>query len=622
MPGEERQGIAHAQAEVEDVPWPRRYVIHLDGRLGTVSGLILLADQNLQLGQYRVGSFPVDPHTGSNGNFNLARKWLGACRQQHDNCLSARLPQLPTRVIDVGVHPAYKDVRLRVPQPGSKAEYVALSHCWGGEVTPKLAGGNLEEFTVGLPFATLAANFQDAIKVTRELGIRYLWIDCLCILQGSDQGSRADWERESKAMTAVYRDCTLTISALASSKSTDGFLTYESDICRSAERRLIYIDVVPATTGKSWPAWVEKFDPKKEESLFQLEKDGPLARRGWTLQENILSPRHLFYGVNSIHWVCPAGYKSANGMRGMHILDKKYPELSPVLFDGILREKSQAPKCDAEDILLRYYDLVERYSGRALTVTLDKLPAFSAIAQRLQPILGDYIAGLWRRDIIRGMWWVAGTNAVRPLEYRGPSWSWASMDGNIEFTDTSLLREEGPLDSQVLDHSICLVDPTNPFGQVRSGSLTARGLTRRLIRSLEYRRDSSEGFDLFYLHFDEPPKDETCHEGLGEQQESPGTLKSKSDLPEHAPNIIDTGRDPKIKLGSYHVISGKYLVFLLRGHQSHYSDKNELWMRVWCLLLECVPGLRHNVFRRVGTLEGYTSPAEIQKWQQRTIVIE
>lgn len=63
-------------------------------------------------------------------------------------------------------------MKTSVPKRGKKAEHVALSHCWGGEITPKLEEKTLEDFKVKLPFCDLPANVKDAIKVTRKLGIR------------------------------------------------------------------------------------------------------------------------------------------------------------------------------------------------------------------------------------------------------------------------------------------------------------------------------------------------------------------------------------------------------------------------------------------------------------------
>lgn len=578
----------------------------------------LFADRVMQVGDYRVGSLPVDPYTGSERNFKLARRWLRACKQDHDNCLSGHVPNLPTRVIYVGDDPEYKDVRLEVPPKGSKAEYVALSHCWGGSVDIKLVVESLEKFKNVLPFKDLAANFQDAIEVTRKLGIDYLWIDSLCIIQDSD--SNADWEREAKTMATVYRDCTLTVSAMSPKKSEDGFLTYRPDdggaIHWESSRVKSLLD-----RDNDVQARVGRFDPRQEESLWDLEEDpekkGPLARRGWTLQENVLSPRHLYYGANMIHWTCPSARLSANGMRGMHKLDKQYPAASAVIFGDILRQQNQPPAYGVEEVLMDYYTLIDNYSARNLTKASDKFPAFSGIAQRLQPVLGDYLAGLWRRDIVRGLWWVKNVGGGPVSEYRAPSWSWASVDGPVLCATCS--KEEGPFDIQVLDHTIHLADPNNPFGQVRWASLTLRGWTKRLIRPLKYRENPSEDVDdLFDVTVDDI---QYLQDGVDRKKhvwsETRSVFLPGTDSREQNDNIAGESHTSWIRLGSYFIVSGKYVVLLLRA----IPDEEGPLMRFWGLLVESVHGLRNEVFKRVGTLEGSVSAASLNNWQQRTVII-
>lgn len=566
----------------------------------------------MQVGPYVVGSLSVDPYTGSDRNFKLAKEWLRNCKQRHHTCLSRRVPSLPTRVIYVGTKPEYEDVHLEVSE-GSKAEYVALSHCWGGDIEVKLKEDNLVDFQGHLPFEHLAANFKDAIKVTRKLGIRYLWIDSLCIIQDST----ADWERESKMMTTVYRDCTLTVSALSSKKSDEGFLTYRTDDNEVVDWEPIHIGLV-RDGDEVVQATVERFNPRHEEELWDLEdhedseKRGPLARRGWTLQENVLSPRHLYYGANLIHWTCPTARRSANGMRGMYDYDKKYPAISSVLFNDILRRQIQVPAYDEEKVLSEYYDLVEQYSARNLTKGSDKFPAFSGIVQRLQPVLGDYLAGLWFRDIIRGLWWVKKDGGVPVREYRAPSWSWASVDGPVSYLE--YMEGEGSLDAEILDRAIHLADPDNPFGQVRWASLTLRGWTKRLIHPLEYKANPREDMeDLIDVRIDD----------IKDLQDGNGQTWSENcgaffDSRKQNGNIAEKGHTSWIKLGSYFILPGKYVLLLLRaipdkGRRSH--------LRFWCLLLESVHGLRHEVFRRVGTLHGSLSEASLNNWEQRKIII-
>ncbi|KAF1924124.1 heterokaryon incompatibility, partial [Didymella exigua CBS 183.55] len=74
----------------------------------------------------------------------------------------------------------------------------------------------------------LPKTFQDAVLVTRALGLRYLRIDSLCTLQDS----HTDWEREASRMASVYMDAYVTISAAASSNSDGGlFFKREPTAC-------------------------------------------------------------------------------------------------------------------------------------------------------------------------------------------------------------------------------------------------------------------------------------------------------------------------------------------------------------------------------------------------------
>lgn len=571
----------------------------------------------MQFWGHRIGSLPFDPYTGSDRNFKLAKQWLSTCKNHHGNCLSRHVPSLPTRVINVGDKPGYQDVHLEVPKRGLKGEYVALSHCWGGDIELKLGMKNLEDFKGRIPFDDLSANFKDAIKVTRELGIRYLWIDSLCILQG--EGSKADWEQESKKMTTVYRDSTLTVSAMSSKKSKDGFLVYEPNNGGAVDQESVRVNFLPDFMGMDVEATVGRFDPRQEEVLYDLEHDpekkGPLARRGWTLQENVLSPRLLYYGANMIHWTCPSERQSANGMRGMHMDDKKYPAVSSVIFRGILKRQTQDPDYDVQDILLDYYGLVDSYSARQLTKPSDRFPAFSGIVRPLQPVLGDYLAGLWSCDIVRGLWWVKEKGGGPVEEYRAPSWSWASVDGPVSCWQCP--GEKGRLDVQVLDHTIRLADPSNPFGPVRGGSLTLRGRTMRLRSPLEYSENPGEGIeDLFDVVIDESRQDATSHKSPNWSRTSGVSLPGSSSREQNESN---SGIDQPswIKLGGNFIIPGLYVVLLLRTRR----NKGYTRLQIWCLLLESVHGLRHEVFKRAGTLEGYSSLAVLKKWQQETVTI-
>ncbi|KAH7061770.1 heterokaryon incompatibility, partial [Paraphoma chrysanthemicola] len=91
-----------------------------------------------------------------------------------------------------------------------QSHYVALSHRWATSCCPhSLKTTNLQQYQASIPTSQLPKNFIDAIAITEVLGLSYLWIDCLCIIQDST----SDWEIESANMDAVYLNATVTIAA-------------------------------------------------------------------------------------------------------------------------------------------------------------------------------------------------------------------------------------------------------------------------------------------------------------------------------------------------------------------------------------------------------------------------
>ncbi len=180
---------------------------------------------------------------------------------------------------------------------GQRAPYVALSHCWGTgfqlEPWTPLTNKTIKLFEKELPHEPLPLNFQHAMTIAKRLGFRYLWIDCLCIVQDSKE----DWAREAKRMGTVYRNATLTIFAAASEHSRSGILRTNTHIPDLGTRHL---RVFPGR-GKGRRAEEVHIGTSMSRlhNLRMLESEAPLNTRGWALQETILSRRHLIVSAES-----------------------------------------------------------------------------------------------------------------------------------------------------------------------------------------------------------------------------------------------------------------------------------------------------------------------------------
>lgn len=172
-----------------------------------------------EMRDWRLGFVECDSNLGSPTNLNLAREWLTECQKHHTRCSKGQICT-PTRLIDVRVEGIYELPRL-VNLDGVPAQYAALSHCWGGNIKFKTLHSNIENMQKGMVWADMPLNFQDFIHITRGLGLNYLWIDSLCIIQDSI----SDWEYEAARMGDVYSNATITIAAAVAKNSAAGILT-------------------------------------------------------------------------------------------------------------------------------------------------------------------------------------------------------------------------------------------------------------------------------------------------------------------------------------------------------------------------------------------------------------
>ena len=145
----------------------------------------------------------------------LAKAWLDECTNQHPECLSEQpgYRTLPTRVLEV----SFESIRL-LETHDMCGDYAILSHCWGPRpiITTKLQ--DIAIRCRNIDFSTLSKTFQDAVLVTRSLGLKYLWIDSLCIVQDS----KKDWEIESSKMGTYYSYAQICIAATAASEGSIG----------------------------------------------------------------------------------------------------------------------------------------------------------------------------------------------------------------------------------------------------------------------------------------------------------------------------------------------------------------------------------------------------------------
>ena len=185
---------------------------------------------------YSVIPDPLDPAV-----LGIISRWLELCTETHKECAhkSGSEMTLPTRLLDLDGLPErqdligceadwrnhFKEVAFKLVETPSwryPEQYVALSYCWGKYLAFKTTSRNLTLHMQdgGISFEQLPKTLQDAVFLVRRMGFRYLWADCLCIIQDN----AADWEYEASRMADVYTNAHLVVAATRASHCGEGFL--------------------------------------------------------------------------------------------------------------------------------------------------------------------------------------------------------------------------------------------------------------------------------------------------------------------------------------------------------------------------------------------------------------
>lgn len=223
--------------------------------------------------------------------------------------------------------------------------------------------------------------------------------------------------------------------------------------------------------------------------------EAPLNRRGWVVQERILSPRILHFGAQQLFWEChemeacesfPAGLPESPDPLTF-IVRTGLKRIKPAVKDGTQSEMTKTSEESRLDGYAYWDGIVDVYSRSALTRQEDKLIALSGIAQEMNVLLNDeYLAGLWKNHLPSQLLWSVttplianhGNPSFRPVTYQAPTWSWASIVGHVVPGNLPPGHNWNTLPTFLKAH----VEPINdddPTGQITAAQLHTRGLLRR-----------------------------------------------------------------------------------------------------------------------------------------------
>ncbi|KAJ3544687.1 hypothetical protein NM208_g2931 [Fusarium decemcellulare] len=433
---------------------PNSVIITLSGENGydTNCYFTYMAEQESTIAHESLQRPPnLDP--ASVGAFDLARKWVQECLNNHSYCENPTEPFMPTRIIEISS--SGKDICIckdTLPAP-----YAVLSYCWGGPQRITLTKSRVQASQLSFVTDTLPRTLRDAVRVCRELGLRYLWVDALCIVQDDPE----DKAFEIGNMANIYQNSSVAIMASRAKGVEEGFLHPRAPFGardNSPGFRLPY----KSKDGRTGSVILI------EEPASQTYAD-PLTVRAWAFQEFVLSPRILDYGELRTTYICKGEDMPTDGFSSLPVSwwsRQRFHELTSPILETIAESPHQL-----------WSALVQCYMASSLTIPSDRLPALSGIAERFNAIVHDeYLAGCWESWIwLDLMWWQEdGNSKTRSSEYFAPTWSWASIpSGSFHYISTRSCHAISGF--EVLEHEIGLVYETLKYGSVASGFLEVRG---------------------------------------------------------------------------------------------------------------------------------------------------
>ncbi|KAK5988423.1 hypothetical protein PT974_12578 [Cladobotryum mycophilum] len=391
-----------------------------------------------------------------------AKRWLTECvSHHHSSCSDLRWStHNPSRLVRIT-----SKSKLQLcdgAQMDGGVEYAALSYSWGTQVVSteelqiidgsKTTRKNLASRYESFSLEKLPNTLADAISFCQRVGLSYMWIDSLCIVQ--DDHDRADFMQEAPRMHEYYGNATFTLAVCSNVKATDAFLR---------PRTAFNYHIKPCRLGSLWLLMPDI-------SLTDLAPRSPLSTRAWTLQEERLSRRILYWTPNRMYWSC------AQVQHGESQLQTSEEP------GRISAKESLSPTCNSHQpatafmpqaFLLAcnrgamqqrhkaWLSIVESYVSRNMSNPQDRFPAVAGLAAKYHQASSSvtdntYIAGLWKGTFAVDLAWSVKRAAAEPLAssmstMTPPSWAWASLPTCTEIQHSSNSTDATYLDLVQID---------------------------------------------------------------------------------------------------------------------------------------------------------------------------
>jgi hypothetical protein len=406
----------------------------------------------------------------SQASLRQISQWLEECHSSHDLCRQDRSSFVPQRLLHIELGTEIVTVRLVENWEELQIKWAALSYVWGGDQKLKTTVSTIADMKAGIEMERLPQTLQDAITVCRALGLEFLWVDALCIVQDDPE----DLKRELASMPQIYQRAWVTISASTAARVTDGFLLKRCYSHRTTPVSLPYLEDDGLDTER-----VILVGTSSEVCSFH---DDPINERAWAYQERRLSPRMLDFNHKQVILYCHT-HKLCQGDGSITGWSTKHD--SEIKLATHIQERIHYKPISRFHGSINWHDMVNGYVTRKLSFPPDKLTALSALASLYRERTGyTYLAGLWKESLINDLCWGTDRNKLfpRPKQYRAPSWSWAAIDvvaspdfpgnlvrRNIYFGSVGMKAQP---QAKVTNVTIRQEPPNTTYGKIYAGLLT------------------------------------------------------------------------------------------------------------------------------------------------------
>lgn len=420
-------------------------------------------------------------------------EWMDVCLRDHEGTRcrknGTQPDSYPSRLLELDLS-SFRVFRTTVEKP--RGPYATLSYCWGPNPEfLRLTAGNERELEAGASISRLPLAFQEALSIIEALSIRYVWIDCLCIIQ-SGPGSAEDWDIESARMHQIYADSILTLALTCAASPSESILNQ----AHTQKTAMPPFEIKAESGHQDAIADALTIVPQDyfSHTLYEL----PLSYRAWALQERVMATRVVSFGLGELFWDCHQLPNASESIPcGLQATQVKLNHLRVFC----LAKKAVPGGSDNGVLLDTWWNLLEEYTKRRLTYPKkDNLVALSALAHDIGKALNDvYIAGHFWKTLPLSLNWVLqdwpksrlgryGGRARRvfwsekpdaqDIGPRTPSWSWASVHGPV-----FLRRVVGWYDRQLAEavsYTLELANAANPTGPCISASISIRAYCTEL----------------------------------------------------------------------------------------------------------------------------------------------